>query len=428
MSPPQYFRCFSLHFYQNLIATPLKGTLKIARMFGIPVFVHWSFSLLFLYIAYTGFVENHSLEYISTMSLYIICTFGCVLLHEFGHVLSARYFGIGTKDVIILPIGGLARLNKIPEKPVQELIVAVAGPFVNVVLCVLFVSVLVFFYGAELEFSELFLDNPTHDLLFEINKSANFVLLMAKANFVLMLFNLIPAFPMDGGRVFRALMSMQFSRTRATLIASVLGQICAVGFLLYAVMPLLKDVFSPDSWLEKYLSRKENWTFQPVLAFVSFFIFNAARNEYKYVRMDEIMSRHTIANVLRTQFTRLHTIDLMQTPILEMRKGYEQNFLVFGDDVILSDSEIPTQSGLRGVLQDDDIMVASKNNDHEALVLTYMTQSFEKTTPHESIKTIYYKMLATNQYLMPVMNEHEVVGVVDMHILENFIATHNKVS
>lgn len=395
----------------------MKGTLKIARLFGIPVFVHWSFSLLFLYIAYMGFTENHSWEYISTMCFYIICTFGCVLLHEFGHVLSARYFGIGTQDVIILPIGGLARLNKIPEKPIQELIVAIAGPLVNVALCILFVLALVFGYGAELYFSELFLDNPPHDLLFDVNKSATFLLLMAKANFVLMLFNLIPAFPMDGGRVFRALMSMQFSRTRATLIASVLGQICAVGFLLYAVTPLLKDVFSPDSWLEKYLTDKKDWTFQPVLAFVSFFIFNAARNEYKYVRMDEIMSRHTIANVLRTQFTRLRTIDLMQTPILEMRKGRENNFLVFSDDEMLS-----------GVLHDDEIMVASKNNDQDALVLTYMSKDFEKTVPYESIKTIYYKMLATDQYLMPVMNEDEVVGVVDMHVLQNFIATHDKVS
>jgi Zn-dependent protease/CBS domain-containing protein len=394
----------------------LKGTLKIGRMFRVPVFVHWSFSLLFLYIAYMGFTENHSWEYISTMSFYIICTFCCVLLHEFGHVLSARYFGIGTQDVIILPIGGLARLNKIPEKPIQELIVAIAGPLVNVVLCILFVLALVFGYGAEIQFSELFLDNPPHDLLFEINKSATFLLLMAKANFILMLFNLIPAFPMDGGRVFRALMSMQFSRTKATLIASVLGQICAVGFLLYAITPLLKDVFSPDSWLEKYLTSKQDWTFQPVLAFVSFFIFNAARNEYKYVRMDEIMSRHTIANVLRTQFTRLHTIDLMQTPILEMRKGYESSFLVFGDDEIL-----------RGVLQDDDIMVAAKNNDQDALVLTYMTKDFEKTVPYESIKTVYYKMLETHQYLMPVMNDDEVLGVVDMHQLQNFIASHDKV-
>jgi Zn-dependent protease len=386
-------------------------------MFGIPVFVHWTFSLLFLYIAYLGIMENHSREYISTMFFYIICTFGCVLLHEFGHVLSARYFGIGTQDVIILPIGGLARLNKIPEKPMQELIVAIAGPLVNVVLCFLFVAILIYGFGAEIEFSELFLANPPHDLLFEINNFANFLLLMAKANFVLMLFNLIPAFPMDGGRVFRALMSMQFSRTRATLIASVLGQICAVAFLLYAITPLLRDVFSPDSWLEKYLSSKKDWEFQPVLAFVSFFIFNAARNEYKYVRMDEIMNRHTIANVLRTQFTRLHTIDLMQTPILEMRKGYEHNFLVFGDDEIL-----------RGVLQDDDIMVASKNNEHNALVLTYMTKDFEKTVPYESIKTVYYKMLETGQYLMPVMNDEEVLGVVDMHQLQNFIASHDKIA
>jgi Zn-dependent protease len=407
----------------------LKGTLKIARMFGIPVFVHWTFSLLFLYIAYLGIMENHSSEYISTMFFYIICTFGCVLLHEFGHVLSARYFGVGTQDVIILPIGGLARLNKIPEKPVQELIVAIAGPLVNLVLCLLFVATLVFGYDAEIEFSELFLANPPHDLLFEINKFASFLLLMAKANFVLMLFNLIPAFPMDGGRVFRALMSMQFSRTRATLIASVLGQICAVGFLLYAITPLLRDVFSADSWLEKIFTSKKDWEFQPVLAFVSFFIFNAARNEYKHVRMDEIMSRHTIANVLRTQFTRLCTVDLMQTPILEMRKGYEHNFLVFGDDEILSDNEIPTQSGLRGVLQDSDIMIASKNNDQNALVLTYMTKNFEKTAPYESIKTVYYKMQQTDQYMMPVMNDDdEVLGVVDMHQLQNFIASHDKIA
>jgi Zn-dependent protease len=409
----------------------LKGTLKIARMFGIPVFVHWTFSLLFLYIAYLGIMENHSSEYISTMFFYIICTFGCVLLHEFGHVLSARYFGIGTQDVIILPIGGLARLNKIPEKPMQELIVAIAGPLVNVVLCLIFVAILVYGYGVELYFSELFLDNPPHDLLFELDTSKlpNFLLLMAKANFVLTLFNLIPAFPMDGGRVFRALMSMQFSRTRATLIASVLGQICAVGFLLYAITPLLRDVFAPDSWLEKILTAKKDWEFQPVLTLVSFFIFNAARNEYNHVRMDEIMSRHTIANVLRTQFTRLRTIDLMQTPILEMRKGYENNFLVFGDDGILSDNEIPTQSGLRGVLQDSDIMIASKNNDQNALVLTYMTKDFEKTVPYESIKTVYYKMHQTDQYLMPVMNDdEEVLGVVDMHQLQNFIASHDKVS
>jgi CBS domain-containing protein len=286
---------------------------------------------------------------------------------------------------------------------------------VNVVLCLLFILTLVLGYGAEIEFSELFLDNPPHDLLFEINKSATFLLLMAKANFVLMLFNLIPAFPMDGGRVFRALMSLKFNRTKATQFASLLGQICAVGFLLYAITPLLRDVFSPDSWLSQYLDSKKDWAFQPVLAFVSYFIFNAARNEYNNVRIDEIMSRHTITNVLRTQFTRLHTIDLMQKPILEMRKGYEQNFLVFGNDEIL-----------RGVLQDDDITVASENNDQDALVLTYMTQDFHKTTPYQSIKTVYYKMIETRQYMMPVMNDQdEILGVVDIHHLQNFIASHD---
>jgi Zn-dependent protease len=351
--------------------------------------------------------------------------FVCVVLHEFGHVLSARYFGISTQDVTILPIGGLARLNKIPEKPIQELIVAVAGPMVNAVICLFLVVALTFFYNFQIGINDLLPFDKEQELLIDVNRTVKFLFILAQSNFVLIVFNMVPAFPMDGGRVFRALLAMRYSRTKATFAASLLGQIFAVVFLAYAISPLLKGVFSSDSSFGMWLSKAE---FQPVLAFVSFFIFNAARNEYKYVRMDEIMSRHTIANVLRTQFTRLHTIDLMQTPILEMRKGRENNFLVFGDDEILSDNEIPTQSGLRGVLQDDDIMTASKNNDQDALVLTYMTKDFEKTEPHESIKTIYYKMLETGQYLMPVMHEDELLGVVDMHVLQNFIASHDKVS
>jgi Zn-dependent protease len=405
----------------------LKGSLKIARLFGIPVYLHWSFSLLFLFIAYMSYTKGYATQHILLICYYTVALFSSVLLHEFGHALSARYYSIGTQYVMILPIAGWARLDKIPEKPVQELIVAIAGPFVNFLLCTTLLFILVFFYEAQIGFYELLPYVKPQDLLFDINESANFVMLIAKANFFLAFSNMIPAFPMDGGRAFRALLAMQYSRRKATFTASLVGQFFAIGFFVLALLPLFKDVFSTETTLGKWFSMP-NWEFQPVLAIVSFFIFNAARNEYRNVKMDEIMSRHTIANVLRTQFTRLHTIDLMQTPILEMRKGYENNFLVFGDVEILSDNEIPTQSGLRGVLQDDDIMVASKNNEHNALVLTYMTKDFEKTVPYESIKTVYYKMLETGQYLMPVMNDEEVLGVVDMHQLQNFIASHDKIS
>lgn len=401
----------------------MRGSLQIARLFGIPVFVHWSFSFLFLFIAYTSYADGYNWQHVLLLSSYVLALFGCVVLHEFGHVLSARYYGINTQDVTILPIGGLARLNKIPEKPIQELVVAIAGPMVNVFICVILAFTLVFFFDAHLSLSEIASREQPRDLLFEVNETASFLLLMARANFWLVIFNMVPAFPMDGGRVFRALMAMRYNRTKATFTASLLGQIFAVGFLLIALLPLLKDFFSPETTLGKWLANPK-WEVQPILALVSFFIFSAARNEYKSVRIDEIMRRHTIANLLRTQYTALRTIDLMQTPILEMRKGFEHSFLVF-DDATTLESEAKI---LRGVLQDEDTMICDKNNDHNALVLTYMTKDFEQTIPTESIKNVYDKMLETGQYLMPVVNEKTLLGVVDMYALQNFIASHDKVA
>ena len=133
--------------------------------------------------------------------------------------------------------------------------------------------------------------------------------------------------------------------------------------------------------------------------------------------MDEILSRHTISNILRTHFTRLKTSDLVQTAASEMKKGNEFNFLVFDDDDLL-----------RGLLQDDDVLDSVKNKDYNALVMTYMTTNFQRAKPFDSIREVYYKMLHSGQYLTPVMNGDELIGVVDMAMLQNFIASHEKVS
>jgi Zn-dependent protease len=385
----------------------MRGSFKIANLFGIPVFVHWSFWLLFLFVAYIG----KTLPSIAFHSVYVLALFVCVVLHEFGHALSARFYGVSTKDITILPIGGVARLDKMPEKPFQEFVVAIAGPAVNVVIA-LFLGLVI--YGGS-----HFFETKTSDISSPVESDITFSNLLHTllfSNIGLVVFNMIPAFPMDGGRVLRALLSFRLGRSKATHIASLLGQIISVGFIIFALLPLLHYIFSPFTDIGMSLSFI-TWDIQPVLALISIFIFTTARNEYKSVRMEEILNRHTVVNVLRRDFTRLKTGDLIRTASSEMTKGFESSFLVFDDADIL-----------RGVLQDDDILDALKNKHYDALIFTYMTHEFKKIALYDSIKEVYYKMLETGQYLMPVMQEDTVIGVVDMAMLQNFIKSQEKVA
>jgi Zn-dependent protease len=369
----------------------MRGSIQIAKFFGIPVNVHWSFGLLFLFVIYIGLDKNTSWEGIGVMSLFVIALFVCVVLHEYGHALSARRYGVGTRDITILPIGGVARLDRLPEKPFQEFVVAIAGPAVNVLIFT--VLGLYLFLKYDLTFNSLELLNSETDEII-ISPVAGFFANLMQANFWLVVFNMIPAFPMDGGRVLRALLSMRIGRTKATQIAAILGQICSVGFLIYGI-----------------------WHFQPVLAIISVFIFYTARQEYQHVKLDEMLSRHTVTNILRTHFTSFKTSDYIHLAASEMAKGVESDFLVFDD-----------AEQLRGVLQDEDILDAAKNKQYEAIVSTYMTPNYLKASPFESIKEVYNRMLQSGQYLLPVMDNGQLLGVIDMTMLQNFIKIQNRIA
>ena len=394
----------------------MRGSFKIAKLFGIPVFIHWSFWFLFLFVAYVG----KTLPSIAFLSVYVLALFVCVVLHEFGHALSARFYGVSTRDITILPIGGVARLDKMPEKPFQEFIIAIAGPAVNVVIALILSIFMYFTYSFQFGIEEFAAHESSNDTPMKL------LYALLYSNVGLVVFNMIPAFPMDGGRVLRALLSFKLGRSKATYIASIFGQVISVGFIIYALLPLVRYVLLAFTKRSMSLSFID-WDVQPVLALISVFIFTTARNEYKSVRMDEILSRHTVVNILRPHFTCLKTSDLMQTAASEMAKGFESNFLVFDGGDILNDTETSAQSGLRGVLQDDDILDAVKNKHYDALVFTYMTHEYKKIYLYDSIKDVYYKMLETGQYLMPVLKDDTVIGVVDMVMLQNFIKFQEKV-
>ena len=224
----------------------MRWSFKVASVAGTEVRIHLTF---LLFVAWIGFsyYQVEGLPGAVQGVLFILSLFACVLLHEFGHAFAARGFGIATPDITLLPIGGVARLARIPDKPWQELVVAVAGPLVNVVIAAALIFVV--HRSAELEHLQ-YLESPRVELLSKL----------ASVNVMLVLFNLIPAFPMDGGRILRALLAMAMPYSQATQVAAWIGQGLAVVFAIFGLFG------------------------NPLLIFIAFFIFAGAQQEAAITR------------------------------------------------------------------------------------------------------------------------------------------------
>jgi Zn-dependent protease len=194
----------------------MTGSWRLGSAFGIPVFVHWTFPLLLGFIALSQFAASGSVAAALGGVTFVAMVFGCVVLHEFGHALAARRFGIGTQDVTLLPIGGIARLQRMPDDPKQELWVALAGPAVNVAIAGL-LGIWLFLTGTASGIAPGLLGGSLAAQLLSVNLA-------------LVFFNMLPAFPMDGGRVLRALLAGRIGHFRATETAARIGRGMAVVF------------------------------------------------------------------------------------------------------------------------------------------------------------------------------------------------------
>jgi Zn-dependent protease len=239
----------------------LDRRLKLGTFLGIGLYVHWSFALVIVYVA----ISTRSLGAIGiAFSItQLLGVFLCVTLHEYGHAMAARRFGIATADITLLPIGGVARLRRMPRIPWQELVVAIAGPAVNVLIVILLVlgffvftdasvlRALISYFAYSLSGAEM--NDAMVQTMIEVFTSPSllgFAVLMLIVNIMLVVFNMIPAFPMDGGRVFRSLLAMKLEYRQATFIASRVGLACAALMAVYAMsadppqlIPVLIAVF-----------------------------------------------------------------------------------------------------------------------------------------------------------------------------------------
>jgi Zn-dependent protease len=221
--------------------------LKLGRYFGIELFVHWSFGLLVAYVAFSTYSTGGSPAMIGFSVAQLLAVFLCVTLHEYGHSLAARSYGVETVDITLLPIGGVARLKRIPRVPVQEFVIAIAGPAVNVAIAALLalgLAVAIGFKGlgllgqssVGLAFSET--DEEMDRFIGETFMEPSllgFAISLLVINLLLVVFNLIPAFPMDGGRVLRSLLAMALPYANATRWAQRIGVVCAALMAAFAI-------------------------------------------------------------------------------------------------------------------------------------------------------------------------------------------------
>ncbi len=385
----------------------MRFSLKIGTFWGIPVFLHWSFALIFVYAAWEGFTSGNGDPLRSTawLSGLFAAMFVCVLLHEYGHALMARRFGVKTHDIILTPIGGIARLETMPKKPIQEFWVALAGPAVNVLIVILLFFPVVYMLETDGKtlaevvgeglrssfFSEKTETDSSSDAEALGQSWPFFWLMLLFINCSLIVFNMIPAFPMDGGRVLRALLAMKLSHVKATQVAAFFGQVFAAGFVVLGF------------W-------KDNLT----MPLIGFFIFNAARSEYGMVKLEDLLDRFTAGDLAKRNFTELLINDWMQTPIELLKSGAERNFLVVDMD-----------DNLIGSLGEPAIAQAMKTGKTSAPVADFYRPDSYSVASSDPMRMVYTLIKHHGFPIIGVHDHDEGIGVIDAPMLDAFLKKEN---
>jgi Zn-dependent protease len=342
----------------------MRWSLTIGRPFGIRVELHVTFVLFVGWMAVDqGLLTGNPAQALAAVAL-LLLVFTCVVLHELGHALAARRFGIATRDIVLLPIGGVARLERMPERPQQEILVAVAGPAVNVAIAALLASLLAL------------LGRPTDLTRF----GSGLLESLLVVNVLMVIFNLVPAFPMDGGRVLRALLALRLPYVQATRIASGVGQ--GAALLLGAAGLLLLH----------------NW----MLAFVALFVFLAAGEERALVQTRTSLTGLPVRAAMLTDFRSLEAREPLRRAVEYLMSGTQLDFPV------LEDGE------LRGVLTRAGLLAALGREGMEAPVGRAMSTEPCFAEAGEPLEDVVSRMRGRERSAVPVLERGRLVGLVTL--------------
>lgn len=362
----------------------MKANLSLGKISNIKIQIHWTFLFLIVWIVLEELNRGGNIKSILFNLALVFVVFFCVVLHELGHALTAKRFEIITKKITLLPIGGIASLERIPENPKQELQVAIAGPLVNVIIAVFLYFLIPVKDIISKNFSEtiVYLSSFTFE---------NFLFYLFIINSAMFVFNLIPAFPMDGGRVLRALLSLKINRIKATQIATNIAQFIAVLLLLIGVL------------------------YNPFLIFIALVIFIGSYGENKYVQSVGVLKGHQVNEAMLKNITKIHPENTINDVVEVLLTGSETNFVVVDKNDIV-----------HGLLYHEDIIKNSKNR--TLLVKDIMNTTFKSFNFNSDLANVLRIISTEKKHFFPVIENHKLVGAIDLNNLNEFIMLQAKLT
>lgn len=352
----------------------MRWSWTVTRIAGINVDVHATFWILLAWIALANYQRAHTVAAAFAGVALTLAIFGSVLLHEFGHALVAARFGVKTRSITLLPIGGVAHLDRMPDRPRQELAIALAGPAVTVaIIVVLYLALRV--TGAPVTVNAA------------ATPAASFIAQVMWVNVVLAGFNLLPAFPMDGGRVLRAALAMRMSFDRATETAARVGKVFALIFA-------LAGLFVVNN---------------PFLVIIAVFVWLSAAAEAAAVRLKAAVGDVSVARAMITDVRTLSATQPVSAAVDEVRSGFQHDFPVVDDHAVA------------GVLTRDTLLKALADGRGDAAVGDVMERNFSATTPDESLENALTRLQTCHCQTLPVLRGSDLVGLLTADKIREFV-------
>jgi Zn-dependent protease/CBS domain-containing protein len=347
----------------------MRWSLRIATVAGIGIYVHITFLLIFILVV-PEFFRGGPVVALSWTAFLLSC-FTCVVFHELGHALTAKRFGVRTKDIVLLPIGGVARLERIPREPRQEFVIAIAGPLVNVAIALVLAALL--FAGG------FFSSASGDDLARQVSAPTRIELEIFGArlllwNVTMFLFNLIPAFPMDGGRILRSLLAMRLDYTRATRVAAAIGQLFAVVFAVIGVF------------------------YSPFLVLIAVFVFLGAAGEAAAAQVYTSFQGLPTSTGMMTEFKRLGNEDTLGTAVAYLLAGNQIDFPVIADEKVA------------GVLTRQQLVAALREHGPDRRVADLDLKAIAPVQAGDPLYRTYEEMARQGVNSLPVLDGEALAG------------------
>ncbi|MBI1356556.1 MAG: CBS domain-containing protein [Acidobacteria bacterium] len=350
----------------------MKWSLKIGEVRGIGIYVHATFLLIVVWAGFSGWSQTQTAAAVADNVAFILALFACIVLHELGHALTALRFGIRTKDITLLPIGGIARLERMPKEPLQELAVALGGPAVNVVIAAVLGAILV----ATGSWTE-----PSATAVMQIG----FLERLAIVNGFLVLFNMLPAFPMDGGRALRALLATRMGALRATQTAASIGQVMA---LLFGFLGLFSN---------------------PFLVLIALFVWMGAAQEAAMAQAEALFGNIPVGRAMVREFHVLAPQDRLAQAVQYSLAGSQHDFpVVEGSSVV-------------GVLTQGELIKGLADGGSDSLVSEAMHTEFATAEWSMTLEEAFKRLQTCQCRTLPVLHDGVLAGLLTRDNVQAFL-------